>query len=78
MLEIDPQTALVGGEPLVDVVNKPMAILLRVKEALQSQDHVLLADTLKYEFSEVAQQWQDVIANIQGRAQSSVQNDDAS
>ncbi len=78
MLEIDPQTALVGGEPLVDVVNKPMVVLLRVKEALQSQDHVLLADTLKYEFSEMAQQWQDVIANIQGRAQSSVQSGDAS
>ncbi len=78
ILEIDPRTALVGGEPLVDVVNKPMVVLLRVKEALQSQDHVLLADTLKYEFSEVAQQWQDVIANIQGRAQSSVQNDEAS
>ncbi len=78
MLEIDPQTALVGGEPLVDVVNKPMVVLLRVKEALQSQDHVLLADTLKYEFSEVAQQWQDVIANILGQAQSSLQSGDAS
>ncbi|MCH8150274.1 MAG: hypothetical protein IH987_20240, partial [Planctomycetes bacterium] len=64
MLEIDPQTTLVGGEPMVAVVNKPMGVLLRVKEALQSQDHVLLADTLKYEFSEVAQQWQDVIASI--------------
>lgn len=78
MLEIDPRTALVGGEPLVEVVNKPMIVLSRVKEALQSQDHVLLADTLKYEFSEVAQQWQDVIASIQGRAQSIVQSGDAS
>ncbi len=78
MLEMDAQTTLVGGERLVDVVNKPMVVLLRVKEALQSQDHVLLADTLKYEFSEVAQQWQDVIANIQGRAQSCVQSGDAS
>lgn len=78
ILEIDPRTALVGGEPLVDVVNRPMDVLLRVKEALQTQDHVLLADTLKYEFSEVAQQWQDVIANIQGRAQSPVQSGDAS
>jgi len=78
ILEIDPRTALVGGEPLVDVVNRPMDVLLRVKEALQSQDHVLLADTLKYEFSEVAQQWQDVIASILGRAQSPVQSGDAS
>ncbi len=78
MLEIDAQTMPVGGEPLVDVVNKPMVVLLRIKEALQSQDHVLLADTLKYEFGEVAQQWQDVIASIQGRAQSSVQAGDAS
>ena len=78
MLEMDAQTTLVGGERLVDVVNKPMVVLLRVKEALQSQDHVLLADTLKYEFSEVAQQWQDVIANVQGQAISSVQSGDAS
>ena len=78
MLEMDAQTTLVGGERLVDVVNKPMVVLLRVKEALQSQDHVLLADTLKYEFSEVARQWQDVIANVQGQAISSVQSGDAS
>ena len=54
-----------------------MVVLLRVKEALQSQDHVLLSDTLKYEFSEVAQQWQDVIASIQERAQSPVPSGDA-
>lgn len=78
MLEIDPQTTLIAGEPLVNVVNKPMVVLLRVKEALQSQDHVLLSDTLKYEFSEVAQHWQDVIASIQGQAQSPVQGGDES
>ncbi len=78
MLELDPQSTLVGGEPLVDVVNKPMVVLLRVKEALQSQDHVLLSDTLKYEFSEVAQQWQDVIASILGQAQSAAASGDES
>ena len=74
ILAIDPQRMLVGGVPLVDVINKPMVVLLRVKEALQSQDHVLLADTLKYEFSEVVQQWQDVIVNVQGQAQSALQD----
>lgn len=71
MMELDCETTLVNGEPLVEYANKPMGVLLRVKEALQAQDHVLLADTLKYEFSEVADQWRDVIARIQAEADTS-------
>lgn len=71
MMELDCETTLVNGEPLVEYANKPMGVLLRVKEALQAQDHVLLADTLKYEFSEVADQWRDVIARIQAETDTS-------
>ncbi len=68
MMDLDCETTLINGEPLTEFANKPMGVLLRVKEALQTHDHVLLSDTLKYEFAEVADQWRDVIARIQAEA----------
>jgi len=68
MLDMDSETTLINGEPIGEFANKPMGVLLRVKEALQTQDHVLLADTLKYEFCEVADLWRDVIARIEAEA----------
>ena len=69
MLEMDPEQMDINAERLIDVIAKPKEVLLQIKEALESRDHVLLADTLKYEFSDVAQQWHAVIGRIRQEAE---------
>ena len=69
MLQVDPEQMGINAERLIDVIAKPKEVLLQVKEALESQDHVLLADTLKYEFGDVAQQWHAVIGRIRQEAE---------
>ena len=68
MLELDPEQIAVGNESLVHVLCRPKEVLLRVKQALQSQDYVLLSDIMQYEFGEVTQQWHNVIDVLQRRA----------
>jgi hypothetical protein len=68
ILQLNAAQMEINGEPLMDVVAKPMDVLLQVKQALESQDHVLLADTLKYEFSDVMREWHAVLAAIRKHA----------
>lgn len=69
ILELDLNTTMVKGQPLVQLITKPKEILLQIKNALVSQDHVLLADILQYEFSEVSQQWQEIADALQQHAE---------
>lgn len=69
MLGLDPETAQAGGETLVALIQQPMGTLLQVKEALQAQDYVLLADVLQYEFQEVAQVWHNIIGHLREEAE---------
>ena len=68
ILQLNPTEVQINGEPLIDVIARPKDILLQVKQALESQDHVLLADTLKYEFSDVMREWHAVLATIRKQA----------
>lgn len=69
MLGLDPETAQADGESLVTLIQRPMGTLLQIKEALQTQDYVLLADVLQYEFGEVAQVWHDIIGHLREQAE---------
>ena len=69
LLQVDPEQMEVNAERLIDIIARPKEVLLQIKEALESQDHVLLADTLKYEFSDVARQWHAVIGRIRQEAE---------
>ena len=69
MLGIDPENIMIQNESFETVISKPKEILLQIKKALQSQDHVLLADILQYEFKEVTDQWHLIIARIRQEAE---------
>ncbi len=69
MLELDADKAMIADEPLLEVIGKPKETLLQVKQALESQDHVLLADVLQYEFGEVTEKWRALIAWIRQEAE---------
>ncbi|MFQ5590113.1 MAG: hypothetical protein ACE5HE_03020 [Phycisphaerae bacterium] len=68
MLELEPEELTVADEPLVDLICRPKDVLLQVKEALESQDHVLLADIMQYEFDSVIHQWRDVVGLLHDQA----------
>ena len=68
MLRLNAAQVEINGTPLIDAIGKPKEVLLQVKQALESQDHVLLADTLKYELADVMQEWHAVLAAIRQQA----------
>lgn len=69
MLDLDTDGVTIRDEPLDAVIGKPKGVLLQMKSALESQDHVLLADILQYEFSEVTDSWHSVITMLRTQAE---------
>ncbi len=69
MLGLDPDQTTVNEEPFVDVVRRPKDALLHVRDALRSQDFVLLADILEYEFGDVTDSWHAIIGRLRQEAQ---------
>ena len=78
LLRLDVTQIEIDGEPLIDLIARPKDVLLQVKQALECQDHVLLADTLKYEFSDVIREWHTVLAVIRRHADPREATTDAS
>lgn len=70
MMQLDPEATQVNDDPLAVAIGAPKEVLLQIKEALQRQDYVLLADVLQYEFSEVINRWHDIVATIRREADS--------
>lgn len=64
LLNIDVDSMTINEKPLVEVIGKPKDVLFQVRDALQAQDHVMLADLLKYEFPEVTENWQQLINKL--------------
>jgi hypothetical protein len=64
MLEMDLAETTVNDQKLIDVLSRPKDVLLQIRDALQAQDHVLLADILQYELSDVTEQWHMIIAKL--------------
>jgi len=69
MLDLDADAMTIRDEPLADIIGMPKDSLLQIKQALTAQDHVLLADILQYEFSEVTDRWHSVIAMLRHEAE---------
>lgn len=69
MLNLDMDTVTIREESLTVILSKPKETLLQMRTALESQDHVLLADILRYEFSEVTDRWHAVISMLRHKAE---------
>lgn len=78
MLDLDMNEMAIRDEPLADIIGMPKQILLQVKAALQAQDHVLLADILQYEFTEVTERWHALIALLRNEAEERLQESSSS
>jgi hypothetical protein len=68
VLELDPQTEQINDKSLVEMLETPKEMLNQIKQALKSQDDVLLADVLQYEFSDAANQWHSVVSWLNQKA----------
>ncbi len=69
LLQLDPEQTAIDDQPLLELIGKPTEVLLRVKNALQARDHVLLADILQYEFPEVTSRWHAVVTKLREEAE---------
>jgi hypothetical protein len=68
MLELQAEDVEINGQELVDMISQPKDTLFQIKEALQQEDHVLLADILQYELSAVTEQWHAIVNDLRRRA----------
>ncbi len=68
LLCLNPEHVTVRDESLLSALERPKGVLLQIRGALQSQDYVLLADILHYEFADVTNMWHMMIARIQQEA----------
>ncbi len=64
LLCVDAASVKIGNERLADVIEKPREALNQIKQALMAQDHVLLADILRYEFEDAVRAWEAVIRSV--------------
>lgn len=64
LLEIDFQTLQVAGRQIVVWVNELADKLREVKAAIESRDHVLLGDILRYELDETLQHWEQMLGGF--------------
>ncbi|MBI3834367.1 MAG: hypothetical protein HY287_08575 [Planctomycetes bacterium] len=70
MLGLNPETIQIRDVPLADALDRPRSVLVQIKQALQSQDYVLLADLLQYEFSDVTDLWHQIVTRLEHEARS--------
>lgn len=68
LLGINPDRFLVKGGTLTEAMTQPRTALMQVRDALEAQDHVLLADVLQYEFSDAMRDWHAVLEHVRGAA----------
>ncbi len=68
LLDLDPERTKIRDEPLSTALLRPKDVLTQIKAALHTQDHVLLADLLQYEFAEVTELWHLLIARLRREA----------
>lgn len=73
MLDMNTDTITLQDATMTDVIGKPKEVLLQIRNALLAQDHVLLADLLRYEFDDVTDSWYALIARIRQEAEGDVE-----
>lgn len=54
----------ISDRSLDELLEDPRDALLQVKKALMSQDHVLLADVLQYEFTTALEIWRSLVGKL--------------
>lgn len=64
MLEIDTEQTVDGEDKIASVMESLRDVLIQIRQALQQNDHVLLADVIQYEFEDVADRWRKTITYI--------------
>ena len=69
ILQLDVERTTINDRPMLEVISQPKQTLLQIKQALQAQDHVLLADILQYELSDVTDHWFALIAHLREEAE---------
>lgn len=69
MLNVDVASLEVRDLSFQQAIERPRDVLQQIKQALQAQDYVTLADVLQYEFIEAAELWRVLIATILRRAE---------
>ena len=68
-LDLDTEAITVQGQPLEETIGEIREQLEQVKEVLQANDYVLLADLLRYEFGSATERWQAAIDAVLARAE---------
>ncbi|MCC7291660.1 MAG: hypothetical protein IT449_06335 [Phycisphaerales bacterium] len=71
MLDLDPADIVIGDQSMSAALETPRQHLVQVRDALQTQDYVQLADVLEYEFGQAVQSWDSLIEVLQQQASSS-------
>ena len=69
LLDMDPTATTIRDESIGSALGRPKDVLVQVKQALQAQDYVLLADVLQYEFADVTDLWHRLIARVKQEAE---------
>jgi len=64
LMKIDLNTMQYDGSSMGEVVQNFADQLTRIREALESRDYVMLADTLNYDMQPVARRWSGAIESI--------------
>jgi len=64
LLDIDFENLVIESRPLIDWMSDLAARLQDIKSAIANQDHVLLADILRYEIDETLRAWQRFLAGF--------------
>jgi len=69
MLQLDASQNVIHEEPLAELMSKPREVLTQIRDALRVSDYVVLADILQYEFHDVTDKWQSIIAMLRQAAE---------
>jgi hypothetical protein len=61
----------VQDQPVTEVLDQLAYLLREVRQSLENQDYVLLADLLQYEFGPLTTRWQEMLEGLRNIAQES-------
>jgi len=64
LLDIDFQSLVVGNRPMIEWVTELASKLREMKEAIESRDHVLLGDILRYELDATLRNWEHMLGGF--------------
>ncbi len=69
LLNVDLAAISVDGAPVNELFQQAVEQLGQLKDALESKDHVTVADILSYEFGETTERWIKLVEAVKNTAQ---------